>query len=477
MTPKIACRYLTIAGALLLALGMARGAWAQGLFYAEETKDGRIYVFNVKANWERFKAAGETGTGLTRLNAGPKGETVFADNETALELFFFKHGIQEAVARPAPPVQRVEWRDGKTRFTLGDNFYIEMSNRIQPRFTYEKPDDSVQLAGTGAPGDGKPSFRLRRAKFKLEGWFYKPSLEFELQLNWPDVNNTPPGQFLEDANIDWDISKSKTKAFRLRFGQFKAPYGRQQITSSGAQQFVDRSIIDGAFNPARETGFSLWGTLGTNKLDWRVMASNGNGRTQVANDNDKFLYTARLMWQAVGNVRMNQWASGPLLTEGDLGESAAANSPLLAIAGEFAHDDRHRTTTANDPRNRTFGADYIFKYKGFSSVADANWRKVTPETGAGFDSKGYLGQVSYAWNAPGIAGASFWELAFRYAWRDPSDLVGNNNQTEIGGAVNYYYNRHIMKIQADFRQLKDEAANSGRGTKNKEFRLQAQFIF
>jgi hypothetical protein len=55
--------------------------------------------------------------------------------------------------------------------------------------------------------------------------------------------------------------------------------------------------------------------------------------------------------------------------------------------------------------------------------------------------------------------------------------VGNNNQSEIGGAVNYYYNRHIMKIQADFRQLKDEAANSGRGTKNKEFRLQAQFIF
>ena len=62
-------------------------------------------------------------------------------------------------------------------------------------------------------------------------------------------------------------------------------------------------------------------------------------------------------------------------------------------------------------------------------------------------------------------------------WVDPSDLVGNNDQTEIGGAINYYYNRHIMKVQADFRQLKDEAADSGRGTKNKEFRLQVQFIF
>jgi phosphate-selective porin OprO and OprP len=296
-----------------------------------------------------------------------------------------------------------------------------------------------------------------------------------VQMNWPDVNNTPPGQFLEDANIDWDISKKKV--FRVRFGQFKAPYGRQQITSSGAQQFVDRAIQDARFNDARETGLSLWGTLGTNKLDWRVMASNGNGRTQTANDNDKFLYTGRLMWQAVGNVRMNQWASGPLLTEGDLGDSAAANSPLLAVAGQVSNNNRFNVSTGNDLDNRTYGLDYTFKYKGFASVAEADWRKSTPETGADFKSKGFLGQASYAWKAPGIAGSSFWELAARYVWIDPSDLVGNNGQTEVGAAVSYYYNKHNLKVQADFRQLKDDAANSGKGTKNKEFRLQTQFIF
>ena len=205
--------------------------------------------------------------------------------------------------------------------------------------------------------------------------------------------------------------------------------------------------------------------------------SNGNGRTAVLNDNDKYLYTARVMWQALGNVRMNQWASGPLMTEGDLGDSAAANGPLLAIAGEFAHNDRHRITTGNDLKNRTFGADYTFKYKGFASVADAAWRTSTPETGAEFKSKGFLGQASYAWKAPGIPGSSFWELAFRYARADPSDLVANNDVNEVGGAVSYYYNKHIMKVQADYLVIKDDAANSGRGTTNKEFRLQSQFIF
>ena len=158
-----------------LALGSrCRDLSAQGLYYKEIRKDDRIYVFNNAKNAELFEKSGEMGRSITRLNAGPKGETVVADSEEALELFFFKNGISEVVEKPAPPVQKIEWRDGKTRFTLGKTFYMEMSNRIQPRFTYEMPDNSVQLPGTGNAGDSKGSFRIRRAKFKLEGWFYKP---------------------------------------------------------------------------------------------------------------------------------------------------------------------------------------------------------------------------------------------------------------------------------------------------------------
>ena len=76
-----------------------------------------------------------------------------------------------------------------------------------------------------------------------------------------------------------------------------------------------------------------------------------------------------------------------------------------------------------------------------------------------------------------VAGGGYWELAFRYAWVDPSDLVKDNNRTEIGGAFNYYANKHNLKVQADYRQIKDDAANSGLGTTTKEFRLQTQFVF
>jgi len=165
------------------------------LYYKEFKKDDRYFVFNDAAAAARFEQSGETGVGITKIGVGPNGETVYADSETAMELFFFKHGLSEKVDRPKPPALNVVWRDGKTRFTLGSNFYLEMSNRIQPRFTLELPDESVQLPGTAGKGDSKGSFRIRRAKFKLEGWFYKPQLEFEVQLNWTDVNNVPASQF------------------------------------------------------------------------------------------------------------------------------------------------------------------------------------------------------------------------------------------------------------------------------------------
>ena len=161
------------------------------------------------------------GVGITKPGVGPKGETVVGDNERALQLYFFKHGINEAIPDPVQPVQTIVWRDGKTRITT-DNAHLEMSSRVQVRFTQEIPDDNTQLAGTAAKGDMKPSFRIRRAKFKLEGWMIKPWLTFETQLNFPALNGSNLGALLEDAAFDIDLSKGKG-TFRVHVGQFKPP--------------------------------------------------------------------------------------------------------------------------------------------------------------------------------------------------------------------------------------------------------------
>jgi hypothetical protein len=460
-------RTLTLALCTVLTLVFAAPALAQGLYYKEIEKDGRIYVFNVAANADRFEKSGEMGIGITKPGVGPKGETVVGDNERALQLYFFKHGISEVVGDPAVPVQTMVWRDGKTRITT-DNAYLEISSRVQLRFTLEKPDDNTQLAGTAAKGDMKPSFRIRRAKFKLEGWFIKPWLTYETQVNFPGVAGSNAGALLEDAAFDIDLSKGRG-TFRIHAGQFKPAYGAQELTSSGSQAFVDRALVSNAFFRGRETGVAIWGATPNNRFEWRIGASNGNGVTRTANDNDKLQYNARLMWQPNGSQVLNQrsWVTGALYSESDF---ESTTTPIYAVAVNWENQNNFNATTGNDQKWNAFSVDGIYKFKGFFANGMYALAKRTPETGAKVEATGYFVQAGKLFSRRRF------EVAVRYGVSDPSDLVARNNQTEIRGALSYYNARHGLKWQNDFGQVRTQAGSSPT-VKAFEWRSQLQFVF
>ena len=47
---------------------------------------------------------------------------------------------------------------------------------------------------------------------------------------------------LEDANVNWDFTGGK-KAVMIKAGQYKVPFGLQELISSGSQQLVDRTHL------------------------------------------------------------------------------------------------------------------------------------------------------------------------------------------------------------------------------------------
>jgi phosphate-selective porin OprO/OprP len=337
------------------------------------------------------------------------------------------------------------------------------------RYTHDMPDDSITRPGTAAAGDAVGSFRIRRAKFKTEGWILNPYITFEVQTNWPALTGSNVGALLEDAVLDWDVTKGKNQ-FRIGIGQFKPSFGHQEMTSSGSQSFVDRAEVSNQYARGRDTGLRVWGQF-NNKFEWRASMFNGNGLTRTTNDNDQFQYNARLVWQPNGVVNLNQraWVTGALYSESDF---ESTDKPIFAVAANFEKNNFHRTTTGNDLKDTIYGFDGVFKFKRFFATGEYYIRERTPETGAKFNSDGYFAQASYL-----IDPARTWEVAARYGSFDPSDLVGNNRRKEIRGGISYYHLRHTLKVQADFGQLEDEAADSGRGTKNKELRIQTQIIF
>ncbi|HKY33298.1 MAG TPA: porin [Candidatus Polarisedimenticolia bacterium] len=437
--------------ALLLAAGAAAG-WAQGSFYMEVPKEGRIYVFNLMTVYEEWRKTGEMGKSITRVGAGPAGETLIFDSEEAIHLYNFRHGLPgEVLIKPEEkkPAMKVSWKDGKTSIET-DKAALIVSNRVQFRYTHEQPD----------MGDSKGSFRVRRAKTKFEGWIYTKNLTYELQMNWADTSNlgTTQQKFLEDALLNYDLTRGR-KALQIRGGQFKVPFGRQELTSSGSQQFVDRSIVSAEFARGRDIGLQIWGQTPKGTWEWRTGMFNGNGVNRSSNDNDRFQVNGRVTWQPFGDVKYSE------------SDFESTDRPLLAVAAQYEQNN----SQAPDPNGsqfdrEVFGGDVVFKYKGLSLFGEYFRRVNEPENAAAadFDTAGWHAQAGW------FVYKRFVEVAGRYAVIDPSDIAAaNDHMIERGAALNWYINKHNLKLQSDYRQIENELTDRT----NDEYRLQAQWIF
>jgi phosphate-selective porin len=256
------------------------------------------------------------------------------------------------------------------------------------------------------------------------------------------------------------------------FGQYKVPFGHREMTSSGSQQFVDRSLVSNEYARGRDIGLSVQGVVWNNKLEYRAGMFNGNGLTRPGNDNAKFQYNARLMWQPNGNQVLAQraWVSGALYSEADF-ESTTV--PLYAFGLNYEHNDFHLTTTGNDFKSDAVGVDGVFKFKGIFATAEYYWRERTPETGGSFDANGYFVQGGVMLNR-----RRTWEAALRYGDREVNNLLANDDITELRGGISYYYRRHTLKFQMDVGRLETGlGATAGTRRRDNELRLQSQFIF
>ena len=266
-----------------------------------------------------------------------------------------------------------------------------------------------------------------------------------------------------------DFSKGKG-LFRVHAGQFKVPYGAQELMSSGSQMFVDRALVSNSFFRGRDTGVALWGATPNNTIEWRFGLFNGNGLTRTTNDNNKYQYNARVMWQPNGSQVLNQraWVTGALYSESDFESST---SPIYAVALNWENQNNFSATTGNDQKWNAISLDGIYKYMGFSVNGMYAFAKRTPETGAKFEASGGFIQAGKLFSR------RRYEAGFRYGTFDPTDATSRNNTREVRGVVSYYHARHGLKWQNDFGRVDVQAGPTSPTVKTFEIRSQLQVIF
>jgi phosphate-selective porin OprO/OprP len=137
--------------------------------------------------------------------------------------------------------------------------------------------------------------------------------------------------------------------------------------------------------------------------------------------------------------------------------------------GRSANLNRFTTTEKIDTDN--LGFDAAFKWMGFSAQSEYFLGQATgQDTDAKLRAHGYYAQAGY------FIIPKHLETAIRYSYVDPNRDVANDLQSEIQGAVSYYFSKHNLKIQGDVSNIHKQDGAS-KPTDDMQFRLQAQIIF
>jgi hypothetical protein len=88
----------------------------------------------------------------------------------------------------------------------------------------------------------------------------------------------------------------------ISLGQFKAPFGGEELQSKGDITFLERSQVTNVLAPGRQVGAEASGSFLEDRLTYQAGLFNGNGRS-LQNDNASFLYAAHVQFNSVGPVQ------------------------------------------------------------------------------------------------------------------------------------------------------------------------------
>src|SRR5437762_4015753 len=146
----------------------------------------------------------------------------------------------------------------------------------------------------------KDRFRLRRARISLTGEFAE-QFDFKMEGDFENSGGTSPSNRTDFSGTDIWLNWHRFPAAQIKAGQYKAPFGLEQLTPDTALFIIERSLPTGAITPERQIGVELWGKPFTNiwpdqkdLLTYYGGIFNGNGRNINNNDNNNFMYVGRL---------------------------------------------------------------------------------------------------------------------------------------------------------------------------------------
>lgn len=326
------------------------------------------------------------------------------------------------------------------------SFKFKYGGRIQTRFDLTK----VQEPGAELQDD----LYFRRVRFKSDGHLFNPKFGYKLEI---DII----GAQILDAYLRWNFYKN----FEIWAGQTKLRGNRERVISSQNLQFVDRSLLNARFTLDRDIGFWLLHHFKAGQGVWRQVLSVSKGEgLSLWQDNPMPIergldYTARLEYLPFGNFK----------NKGDYKGSDLEREPTPKLSLGLTYDYNNNavksrgqkgSVTDNEANLRSWIADLMFKYRGFSVMSEYVDRKVhnyQEQTSVQFHDFVNDFYTGTAFNTQsGYVFKNNYELAARYTQVRPQEGSPFNDLTQYTFALSKFIVGHSIKAQTDFSILQEE---------------------
>ncbi len=195
--------------------------------------------------------------------------------------------VEKAVVEEKAPVY-VQQRGPELKLTLGGFIQVNFEDGDVSAFEGRFGETAV-----------RDRFRIRRARINLTGDFAE-QFDFKIEGDFGQgdgLNSNRTALSGTDIFVNWH----QFPEAQIKVGQWKAPFGLEQLTPDTTLLFAERSLPTGAITPDRQIGAQLWGKPFTHLwpeqkdlLTYYAGIFNGNGRNVSVNDNESFMYVGRL---------------------------------------------------------------------------------------------------------------------------------------------------------------------------------------
>src|SRR6266849_944673 len=193
----------------------------------------------------------------------------------------------EKVVEEKPPIYVVP-RGSELKLVLGGFIQVNFED-----------SDAFAFQGNFGLSEIKDRFRLRRARVNLTGDFAE-QFDFKVEGDFGQGDGLNSNRTAFSGTDIW-LNWHQFPEAQIKVGQWKAPFGLDQLTSDTSLYTIERTLPTGAITPDRQIGAQLWGKPFTDVwpeqkdlLTYYAGIFNGNGKNTTVNDNNNFMYVGRL---------------------------------------------------------------------------------------------------------------------------------------------------------------------------------------